>query len=497
MLELLDLRNNNLNGPIPLELTHSTSLKILLVYSNNNMVESSPIVCLNRRSQHCLKEYKRRLSLPRTSVHNIQVRIGSDRRRRILQQSNIASNVGQTPIPNQIVYVPISQSSGSFPAIPKTVNSNPMIGPTNNGSDQKRLVGGNTWKYVVAGVAFSMLIIVVAMIFISRSKAVTTIVPWKTGLSGQLQKAFVTGVPKLNRGELESACEEFSNIIDTNGSTLYKGTLSSGVEIAVTSTAITALKYWCKRSQRAYRKKIDMLSRINHKNFVNLIGYCEEDQPFTRMMVFEYAPNGSLSEHLHVKEVEHLDWGTRIRIIMGTSYCLHHMHDLSPPVAHPNLNANHIFLTDDYAAKIADIGFGQESSKNPGEDESEYSELTSSADPESNVYSFGIMLLEIISGKSPYDEGGSLSKWASECLNGKQNIKNVVDPTLKSFKNIELETVSDVIRMCGQSNSKKRPSMKEVIAKLKETIAITPDQAVPRLSPLWWAELEILSSESG
>lgn len=126
-----------------------------------------------------------------------------------------------------------------------------------------------------------------------------------------------------------------------------------------------------------------MLSRVNHKNFVNLIGYCEEDEPFTRMMVFEYAPNGQLSEHLHgklqqlselvgykrafnkklnyifltfwllVKEAEHLDWITRVRIVMGIAYCLHYMHhDLNPPVAHTHLTTSSIYLTDDYAAKV-------------------------------------------------------------------------------------------------------------------------------------------------
>lgn len=132
--------------------------------------------------------------------------------------------------------------------------------------------------------------------------------------------------------------------------------------------------------------QIDTLSRINHKNFVNLLGYCEEEEPFTRMMVFEYAPNGTLCEHLHgnfsettmeckscssiwgstlygsninvtlcwsVKEVEHLDWGARMRIIMGTAYCLQYMHhDLNPPVAHTNLTSSAIYLTDDYAAKV-------------------------------------------------------------------------------------------------------------------------------------------------
>lgn len=127
--------------------------------------------------------------------------------------------------------------------------------------------------------------------------------------------------------------------------------------------------------------QINTLSRVNHKNFVNLIGFCEEEEPFTRMMVFEYAPNGTAFEHLHgkyflpygpfqngrfliynefitslfvspVKEVEHLDWNARMRIIMGTAYCLQYMHELNPPVAHSNLTTTSIFLTDDYAAKV-------------------------------------------------------------------------------------------------------------------------------------------------
>ncbi|XP_057985351.1 protein MALE DISCOVERER 1-like [Hevea brasiliensis] len=100
-----------------------------------------------------------------------------------------------------------------------------------------------------------------------------------------------------------------------------------------------------------------MLSRVNHKNFVNLIGYYEEDEPFNRMMVFEYTRNGTLFEHLYgntlFKEMEDLDWSARMRIIMDITYCLQYMHhELNPPVAHSNLNSHNIFLTDDYAATI-------------------------------------------------------------------------------------------------------------------------------------------------
>lgn len=73
------------------------------------------------------------------------------------------------------------------------------------------------------------------------------------------------GVPKLNRPELETACEDFSNIITTEDgiATVYKGTLSSGVEISVASTAICALKDWSKRSESVFRKKVS-----------RCLGYC-------------------------------------------------------------------------------------------------------------------------------------------------------------------------------------------------------------------------------
>lgn len=137
-----------------------------------------------------------------------------------------------------------------------------------------------------------------------------------------------SGVPNLKRSELETACEDFSNVIGSSSmGTVYKGTLSSGVEIAVTSLAVESAKEWPENLESQFRKKvhnelilvknycfhscylfsrfnlilfqIEQLSKVNHKNFVNLIGYCEEQEPFTRMMVFEYAPNGTLFEHLH------------------------------------------------------------------------------------------------------------------------------------------------------------------------------------------------------
>lgn len=126
---------------------------------------------------------------------------------------------------------------------------------------------------------------------------------------------------------------------------------------------------------------------------------------------------------------------------MGTAYCLQYMHhDLNPPVAHSNLNSIAILLTDDFAAKvytflffvfnvcqvpsnispfycsqISEISFGKHAKTNTTGDEShKSSELPPQADPETDVYNFGVLLLEIISGKLPYsEEQGHLANWVS------------------------------------------------------------------------------------
>ncbi|RWV85804.1 hypothetical protein BHE74_00045397, partial [Ensete ventricosum] len=336
-------------------------------------------------------------------------------------------------------------------------------------------------------------------------------------------------VPALRRSELETACEDFSNIIDSlSNCKLYKGTLSSGVEIAVTSAIVTSAKDWSVQDEAHFRKKvlcqfssfasdnscnqyfcsnninfwfqISELSKVNHKNFMNLLGHCEEDVPFTRMMVFEYAPSGTLFEHLHseyleypsdlIKEAEHLNWTARLRIAMGLAYCLEHMMQLNPPPILRNLNSSSIYLTEDNAAKISDLEFWNV------ETEADWgsSEITKES---STVYKFGIILLEIISGRLPYSEDdGLLVLWARSYLSGKRPIKDMVDATLDPVPDEGLNALVEVIQSCINEDPNERPTMKEVADRMMLITAIPPEEASPKLSPLWWAELQIISSEA-
>ncbi|KAJ6909837.1 inactive receptor-like serine/threonine-protein kinase [Populus alba x Populus x berolinensis] len=512
-LEVLDFGYNNFNGPLPPDLGSNPSLAILLLDNNERLRSlSSEIQHLETLSEFQVDENElsnaaKGSSCNKRSITWDLVHIENAVHRRQLQKNNNSAR-GPPPPPSPKYAAPISTVTPPPPPPPPKNGS--TSDPSSNGSNSTSNsapalspgIPSESYVAIIAGAIGGTLVILISIISIyicKTSKA--SVKPWATGLSGQLQKAFVTGVPKLKRSELEAGCEDFSNVIGSSPiGTLYKGTLSSGVEIAVlavASVAITSAKDWSKNLEVQFRQKIETLSKVNHKNFVNLIGYCEEEEPFTRMMVFEYAPNGTLFEHLHIKESEHLDWGMRLRIAMGMAYCLEHMHQLNPPIAHSNLTSSVISLTEDYASKISDFTFSNDIIANEMKLSGKKLPDVPSALPESDVYNFGVLLFEMVTGRLPYSvDNVSLEAWASDYLRGYQPLREKVDPTLDSFEEEKLERIGEVIKSCVHPDPKQRPTMREVTGRLREITTLTPDAAIPKLSPLWWAELEISSAEA-
>ncbi|KAL6533092.1 hypothetical protein OROMI_027204 [Orobanche minor] len=507
-LEVLDLGYNNLSGQLPCNLGNNFSMTIILT-DNNGLLDSScsEMYVLQKsssevqvaRASSCYSILMSRKVAGRTLLQERPIRRRPPFRFR--PRINFPSSSSFTPSPSpSTTPTPSSITTPSpSPAPTPTPTSSPSPTPTRSTSpsfptalptpDQRppaqiRNSSKNLELVLLGAVGGpTLLLLLIVGFFCYRSGNVASVKPWATGLSGQLQKAFVTGVPKLKRSEIEAACEDFSNVIGSASvCTFYKGTLSSGVEIAVVSIAVSSRKDWSSNLETQFRKKIDTLSKVSHKNFASLLGFCEEEQPFTRMMVFEYAPNGTLFEHIHIREAEHLDWLMRIRIAMGIAYCLDHMHQLSPPFAHRNLSSSSIYLTEDYASKLSDFV--------------SWDEADSQSDPPSNVYSFGVVLFEMVTGRLPYTAGsGSFDDWASDYLSWGRPLREMVDPTLRTYREDQLEGIGGVIRACVEPCPRRRPSMREVCECLREITGIGPDGAVPKLSPLWWAELEIMSND--
>ncbi|XP_010423247.1 PREDICTED: protein MALE DISCOVERER 1-like isoform X2 [Camelina sativa] len=466
-LKSLILRNNSFSGIVPEEVTELQELEILDLYENNfgqpflfgrRLLQTSP-----PGRNPGFDAAPPLPSPPPSPTEEEEVPIdfpfflppptASQSPPRIKRANPPTESQANTPNPPP-VFPPPAQSP------PTQLSGVPHAG--NKKSSQK--------TYIIVGVLVGVVSVMVVLVifFLLWNQKVKMIKPWgATESSSQLQEVAITDIPKLKLSELEAACEDFSNIIGSTSSdaTIYKGTLSTGSEIAVLAVASGSLQDWLVDHETQFQEKIQRLSQVNHKNFLNVIGYCHEDEPFNRMLVFEYAPNGSLFEHLHDQDAEHLDWPMRMRIVMGIAYCVEHMHNLNPkPISHTNLNSSSIYLATDYAAKVSDFTF-----------------LSSTpVDPMTNVVSFGTLLQEIITGKIPDPDS---------LLHDETN--PVADPTLESFQEEVMEKMWEVVKECLNQ----KMEMKEVVVKLRDITGITAEAALPSRSPAWWAELEIISTE--
>jgi serine/threonine protein kinase len=178
---------------------------------------------------------------------------------------------------------------------------------------------------------------------------------------------------------------------------------------------------------------------------------------------------------------------TRLRISMGIAYCLEHMHQLKTPVVPRNFDSTTIYLTDDFAAKVSDLEFWSDANR-PG---------SINSDLEDIVCKYGIVLLEILTGRVPCsEEDGPLEHWASPYFDGEMRLAELIDPSIGSFPEDAAHALCEVVRSCIDSDPKKRLRMVEVVGRMREITTLGPDGATPKVSPLWWAELEITSSES-
>ncbi|CAM6128813.1 unnamed protein product [Calypogeia fissa] len=400
-----------------------------------------------------------------------------------------------------------SPNHSSAPPSPASHPKVPAPAPVATHSPDKS-INQVLWVFLIGPIVFLICLLTLlgaAIVCLRRKRKRATVSPWKAGMSGhmsgQLQKAFVTGVPTISRAELEAACEDFSNVIGSSSdSMVFKGTLTNGTEIAVTSIKIPPTS-WTPNTELYFRRKVEALARMNHRNLVNLIAYCSEEEPFERMLVFEYAPNGTLFEHLHNKESEHLDWPMRMRIVMGAAYGLQYMHhELVPPTSHLNFDSNSVYLTEDYAAKVADFGIsklsvgtnlmGRRKSFGKFVNDDQCTDRHT-PDFESNVLSFGVFLLETITARS--NVHGSLIEYAKEYLNDPKMMWYMVDSSLESYNTDELVAICEIVRLCIQPKASKRPSMREVTWMLSNALQMSPEAASCKVSPLLWAELELIS----
>ncbi|XP_077223922.1 cold-responsive protein kinase 1-like isoform X3 [Tasmannia lanceolata] len=236
-----------------------------------------------------------------------------------------------------------------------------------------------------------------------------------------------------------------------------------------------------KQGIREFLTEIDIISNISHPNLVELIGCCIEGE--NRALIYEYVENGSLDRALLGSKRIRLDWDTRSNICMGTARGLAYLHEeLDPCIVHRDIKVSNILLDGNLAPKIGDFGLAKLFPDNVthlstriagtvGYLAPEYAmrgQLTKKAD----IYSFGVLILEIISGRSSGKSITSgaqkyLLEWAWQ-LYQEGRLVELVDPELGQYPEEEVIRYSKVALFCTQGSAQRRPSITQVIDMLSK-----------------------------
>ncbi|KAJ7962844.1 Pti1-like kinase [Quillaja saponaria] len=281
--------------------------------------------------------------------------------------------------------------------------------------------------------------------------------------------------------ELHAATNNFNydNKLGEGGfGSVYWGQLWDGSQIAV-----KRLKVWSNKADMEFSVEVEILARVRHKNLLSLRGYCAEGQE--RLIVYDYMSNLSLHSHLHGQHSAEclLDWSRRMNIAIGSAEGITYLHHhATPHIIHRDIKASNVLLDSNFEAQVADFGFAKlipdgathvttRVKGTLGYLAPEYAML-GKASESCDVYSFGILLLELASGRKPIEKLNSTMKrtitdWALP-LACERKFSELADPKLNgNYVEEELKRVIFVAILCSHSQPERRPTMLEVVELLK------------------------------
>ncbi|XP_061370156.1 probable serine/threonine-protein kinase PBL28 isoform X1 [Gastrolobium bilobum] len=286
--------------------------------------------------------------------------------------------------------------------------------------------------------------------------------------------------------EMEEATCSFSdeNLLGKGGfGKVYRGTLRSGEVVAIKKMALPAIKE--AEGEREFRVEVDILSRLDHPNLVSLTGYCADGKH--RFLVYEYMHNGNLQDHLNGIGERNMDWPLRLQVALGAAKGLAYLHsssDVGIPIVHRDFKSTNILLNSNFEAKISDFGLaklmpeGQETHVTArvlgtfGYFDPEYTS-TGKLTLQSDVYAFGVVLLELLTGRRAVDlnQGPSdqnLVLQVRHILNDRKKLRKVIDPEMprNSYTIQSVVMVANLASRCVRTESNERPSMAECVKEL-------------------------------
>ncbi|MED6183914.1 hypothetical protein PIB30_042386 [Stylosanthes scabra] len=469
----LDLSVNKLSGSIPADISSLLTYVTTLDLSSNEFSGNIPENLANCTYLNSLKLDSNRLT------GQIPGQFASLGR---LKTFSVANNLLSGPVPN-FNTTQVTASYGNNLGLCGTTNLGLCVAPSSK-SNTAVIAGA-----AVGGVTLAVLGLGIAMFFYVRRYGYRRKKEedpegnkWARSIKGAKAikvSLFEKSVSKMKLSDLMKATNNFSNtnIIGSGRTgTVYKAVLEDG-----TSLMVKRLQQ-SQHSEKEFMSEMATLGSVKHRNLVPLLGFCMAKKE--RLVVYKYMPNGNLHDQLHPAEgSSSLDWTLRLKIAIGAAKgfaWLHH--SCNPRIIHRNISSKCILLDADFEPKISDFGLAR--LMNPIDTHlstfvnGEFGDLgyvapeytrTLVATPKGDVYSFGTVLLELVTGerpthvaKAPETFKGNLVEWIMQ-LSSNAQLHDAIDESLagKGVDN-ELFQFLKVACNCVSLTAKERPTMFEV-----------------------------------
>ncbi|XP_016647472.1 PREDICTED: probable receptor-like protein kinase At2g23200 [Prunus mume] len=274
---------------------------------------------------------------------------------------------------------------------------------------------------------------------------------------------------KISFAEVQRATNNFDDekLLGEGGfGNVYRGTLLDGRKVAVKRA-----KQGSGQGLQEFHTEIKILSKIQHRHLVSLIGYCDEKSEM--IIVYEFMENGTLSDHLYASDFPRMPWKQRLEICIGAARGLDYLHTVAARgIIHRDVKSNNILLDENNVAKVADFGLSKHGSADETHVVTKVKGTRGYLDPDymmseqlsakSDVYSFGIVLLEVLCGRPPIDgnlprDEMNLVEWVLHCKT-KGLLEQVVDSSLEGQNTAE---------KCLRKDANDRPTMANVLSDLE------------------------------
>ncbi|KFK35534.1 hypothetical protein AALP_AA4G003100 [Arabis alpina] len=398
---------------------------------------------------------------------------------------------GTCCIPNQGAYGPLISAVSATPDFTPTVGNKPP-------SKGKNMTG--TIVGVVVGIGL-LIIFAVVVIFIIRKRR-------KRYTDDEEILSMDVKPFTFTYSELRSATQDFnaSNKLGEGGfGPVYKGKLNDGREVAVKLLSVGS-----RQGKGQFVAEIVAISAVQHRNLVKLYGCCYEGDH--RLLVYEYLPNGSLDQALFGDKTLHLDWSTRYEICLGVARGLVYLHEEARlRIVHRDVKASNILLDSNLVPKVSDFGLAKlyDDKKTHistrvagtiGYLAPEYAmrgHLTEKID----VYAFGVVVLELVSGRPNSDENLEdekryLLEWAWN-LHEKSREVELIDRELTDFNMEQVKRMIGIALLCTQTSHGLRPPMSRVVAMLSGDVEVSDVTSKPGYLTDWRYDDTTSSSISG